>query len=425
MSDPRPAAPDRTPRVALPVDDACFRGARTVVDVLRDAGHEAWLVGGAVRDLLMGRAPPDWDVATAATPEAVQALFRRTIPVGVQFGVVRVRLKGFEYEVATFRADLGYTDGRRPDAVRFTDLREDVRRRDFTINGLALDPRTGEVVDLVGGVADLRDGVIRAIGDPDARFGEDRLRPLRAVRFAARTGFAIEPATWDAVRRSAAAVARVSAERIADELKKMLGTARPGLGWRLLEASGIRAVVLPEAAGDPAVVAATLDALAGADVGTTWAGALWSLGPEGAATALRRLKCSNAMQKDVADTVRLGLLLDAFPMPDVAARKRALREPRSRAALHALEAWRAATGRDDAPVRAAREALAGWTPEDLSPPRLATGQDALAAGIPAGPGVAEALRTLEDAQLRGDVTDPAGARAFLARAAQAQGPARA
>ena len=128
--------------MTLPEGDPGFLGARRVVEILRGAGHEAWVVGGAVRDLLLGAVPPDWDVATSARPEAVQALFHRTIPVGVQFGVVRVRLKGFEYEVATLRADLGYTDGRRPDGVRFTDLREDVQRRDFTINGLALDPAT-------------------------------------------------------------------------------------------------------------------------------------------------------------------------------------------------------------------------------------------------------------------------------------------
>jgi poly(A) polymerase len=404
--------PDRLP---LPVDDPCFAGARTVVDMLRAAGHQAWLVGGAVRDLLMGASPPDWDVATSATPQQVQSLFRKTVPVGVQFGVVRVRLKGFEYEVATFRADLGYTDGRRPDAVRFTDLAEDVRRRDFTINGLALDPRSGEVIDRVGGVEDLRAGLIRAIGDADARFAEDRLRPLRAVRFAARTGFAIEAGTWEAVRRAAADVAGVSAERIADELGKMLRSGRPGTGWRLLEVSGIRTVVLPEATADGEVVAGVLDALPGADLETAWAAALWPLGPEAAASTLRRLRCSNAMQRAVASVAGLGRTMEALPDGDVPGWKRALREPRAADAVRVLGAWRAATGQDDAPVRAAEARRAAWSGADLNPPRLAGGHEALAAGIPSGPDVARALVALEDAQLRGDVRDAEGALAFLRR----------
>ncbi len=411
--------------MTLPEGDPGFLGARRVVEILRGAGHEAWVVGGAVRDLLLGAVPPDWDVATSARPEAVQALFHRTIPVGVQFGVVRVRLKGFEYEVATLRADLGYTDGRRPDGVRFTDLREDVQRRDFTINGLALDPATGEVVDWVGGVADLRAGVIRAIGDADARFAEDRLRPLRAVRFAARTGFAIEAATADAVRRAAADVAVVSVERIAEELRKTLQSPRPGLGWRLLVETGLLPVVLPEASGRAPVetTVAALDAATGVpgDAGRTpdapamWATALWPLGPEGAAATLRRLRLSNRAIRDAAETVRLGRAVAAFPVDDAAVAKRILREDRAAAGIAVLHAWRRAEGLDDAPVRAARQQLAGYAPEDLHPPRLATGDDAIAAGIPAGPRVAAALRDLEDAQLRGQVADAEAALDFLRR----------
>src|SRR5438034_3299871 len=166
--------------------------ATELVRRLRAAGHEAYLAGGCVRDRLLGREPLDYDIATSAPPETVQALFPRTVPVGAQFGVVLVIADGMPVEVATFRSDAAYVDGRRPSAVHFGSAREDARRRDFTINALFLDPLTGEVVDFVGGQRDLSAGVIRAIGDARSRIAEDRLRMLRAVRLAARLGFAIE-----------------------------------------------------------------------------------------------------------------------------------------------------------------------------------------------------------------------------------------
>lgn len=395
--------------VDLPVRDPLFQGARKVVTVLRDAGHDAWIVGGAVRDLLTGGAPPDYDVATSARPEQVMALFRKTVPVGVQFGVVRVRLMGGEFEVATLRADVGYTDGRRPDAVRFTDLREDVLRRDFTINGLALDPVTGEVVDLVGGLQDLADGVLRAIGDPDARFDEDRLRPLRAVRFAARTGFAIAEGTYAAIARHAAAVASVSAERIADEMRKLLTGPRPGAGIRLMADTGLLAALLPELPADAtrADAAEALDRLA--DAGgpdrwpAGWALLLWPLGGDGAAGVMGRLRHSRRMIDDVAAIVAIGRALEGPDPDDVAATKRLLRRAQAPLAVAALGALRAARGLDAGPAGRAAGLLAGWTADDLHPARLVTGNDAMAAGVPRGPRVAAALRAVEDAQLRGDV----------------------
>jgi tRNA nucleotidyltransferase/poly(A) polymerase len=399
------------------VDDHGFRAARRIIEILRAAGHQAWIIGGAVRDLLIGTMPPDWDVATSAHPADVQALFHRTIPVGVQFGVVRVRLMGAEVEVATFRADLGYSDGRRPDAVRFTDLREDVLRRDFTINGLALDPGNGEVVDLVEGIADLRAGRIRAIGNADARFAEDLLRPLRAVRLAARTGFSIESGTWEAVRRAAGSVAVVSVERIAEELKKTLLSSRPGLGWSLLADSGILEAVLPEVAGGPSVaqVSSALDASVGSDAETMWANVLWPIGPAGSAGTLRRLKYSNHFIRDTSETIRLGQAASRFPIEDRAAAKKLLREARAAAGLAVLAVCRQVEGLDDRPVREAREFLLGLGPEDLWPLRLLTGDDVLAAGIPRGKGVSEALCALEDAQLRGEVTTTEAAKAFVCR----------
>src|SRR5215469_10760032 len=182
--------------------------ARQVAERLRAAGYQAYLVGGCVRDLLLGREPKDFDVSTDAPPERILGLFPGSDQVGAHFGVVLVKGAGHHVEVATFRSDREYVDGRRPTAVRFeTDPRQDVLRRDFTINGLMMDPATGEVLDFVGGRADLDERLVRAIGDPEVRFREDHLRLLRAVRFAARLGFTIEPATLAAIRRHHSAIA--------------------------------------------------------------------------------------------------------------------------------------------------------------------------------------------------------------------------
>src|SRR4030088_1760290 len=186
-----------------------------IVETLRQQGFHAYLVGGCVRDLLLGRDPKDYDVATSATPEQVMSIFPETYAVGAQFGVVLVPSPEGDVEVATFRSDIGYSDGRHPDEVRFSrDPREDVARRDFTINGMLLDPLTNEVLDFVGGRKDLEDKIIRTIGDPERRFAEDKLRMLRAVRFAARFRYSIEPSTWAAIQKLAPAIHIVSRERV-------------------------------------------------------------------------------------------------------------------------------------------------------------------------------------------------------------------
>src|SRR5438067_2189759 len=195
----RPFAGIRSPCDALRTMADRRALATGIVRRLREAGHEAYFAGGCVRDQLLGREPLDFDVATSAPPEVVGSLFRRTVPVGAQFGVILVVEDGVPFAVATFRSDDAYVDGRRPTRVRFVSAREDAERRDFTINGLFLDPLEGEIVDFVGGQVDLRAGIIRAIGDAQARIAEDRLRMLRAVRFAARLGFTIEPATRAAI----------------------------------------------------------------------------------------------------------------------------------------------------------------------------------------------------------------------------------
>src|SRR5258708_7867193 len=257
--------------------------AISVVRALRDRGHQAYLVGGCVRDLLLGREPADYDVATDATPDEVMRIFQETYAVGAQFGVVLVPapdiknksvipsadetsqsevsseprtllsargdtpLKARHIEVATFRSDIGYSDGRHPDQVRFSrDPREDVQRRDFTINGLLLDPLSDEVLDYVGGQKDLQAKMIRAIGDPALRFAEDKLRMLRTVRFAARFEYKIEPTTMSAIQKLAAQIHQVSRERVRDEITKMLIEGHARCAFELLDETGLLHEVLPE-----------------------------------------------------------------------------------------------------------------------------------------------------------------------------------
>ncbi len=223
--------------------------ARQVIAKLRTMGHQAFLVGGCVRDLLLGVKPKDFDIATDARPDRIMDLFPRSGRVGAQFGVVLVRDVFDQVEVATFRSDHDYLDGRHPEQVRFeNDPREDVLRRDFTINGLMMDPDTGNVLDFVDGRGDLSRGVVRAIGDPNARFREDHLRLLRGVRFAARLGFEIEPATFDAMRRDHALILKVAMERVRQELVRILTEGGARRGFELLDASGMLADLLPEVA---------------------------------------------------------------------------------------------------------------------------------------------------------------------------------
>src|SRR6202158_6197187 len=245
-------------RETAPVPEAKRRAAE-IIRTLRKQGHQAYLAGGCVRDLLLSREPADYDVATDATPQQVMQIFPQTYAVGEQFGVVLVpessgatgapARQGTTVEVATFRSDAGYSDGRHPDEVRFTKSpREDVQRRDFTINGMMLDPATNEVLDFVGGRDDLKAGIIRAIGDPERRFTEDKLRMLRAVRFAARFDYKIDPATMAAIQKLAPKIHQVSCERVREELTKMLTEDQARRAFELLDTTKLLPEVLPEIA---------------------------------------------------------------------------------------------------------------------------------------------------------------------------------
>lgn len=220
--------------------------ANQIVKTLWDKGFDAYLAGGCVRDKLRGVAPKDYDIATSARPEDIQKIFAKTVPVGVAFGVILVIEEGTAFELATFRKEGGYQDGRHPTEVAFTTVEEDARRRDFTVNGLYLDVRSNKVLDFVGGEADIKKKVIRTIGDPTHRFTEDHLRLLRAVRFAVQLGFEIEKETWTAVCKLADKIKLVSQERIRDELSKILTSPNPGRGIRLLDECGLVQHVMPE-----------------------------------------------------------------------------------------------------------------------------------------------------------------------------------
>ncbi len=220
--------------------------AREVAARLRERGHIAYFAGGCVRDIIRGETPKDFDIVTDARPEAVQKIFPRTYAVGAHFGVIIVLENGFQFEVATFRSDDAYIDGRHPSAVRFSSPEEDAKRRDFTINGMFYDPVAEEVIDFVGGRSDVAAKLVRAIGDPAQRFAEDRLRMLRAVRFATALDYKIDSQTWDALLASAPSINQISAERIRDELVRIFISPNRVRGWDLLDSSGLMRAILPE-----------------------------------------------------------------------------------------------------------------------------------------------------------------------------------
>lgn len=227
-------------------NDDKLAGAREIVGRLRREGFEAFFVGGCVRDHLRGVTPGDYDIVTSALPDQVVGLFERTVAIGVKFGVIMVLMNGRPYEVATFRSDDVYEDGRRPSSVHFSTAREDVLRRDFTVNGLLMDPVTGEIIDYVGGRADIEYKVIRTIGNPDVRFGEDYLRMLRAVRFAANLSYSIDPETKKAIAGRAGSICGISAERILEETRKILTRGGARRGFELLSETGLLGQILPE-----------------------------------------------------------------------------------------------------------------------------------------------------------------------------------
>lgn len=378
-----------------------------VVRALREAGHEAFLAGGCVRDLLLGLSPKDHDIATSATPDQVKAAFRRTVPVQPELGVTMVLLGDERLEVTTYRSEGAYLDGRRPSNVGPADAKLDVQRRDFTINGLLLDPETGEVHDHVGGVQDLRDGILRCIRDARERFEEDHLRILRAVRFAVRFGFSIEPATWEAMQDLSDRVATLSGERIHEELDKMEAQGSFGKAFELLLDSGaIRAldVRLHDRLRDPVSRERLARLLAGPRrVPGSWVALLamplcdWWATPldfgkptpihPAQKSWLERLRCSRLESEAAMFVWSRWPLCWESPVPPPSHRAPLVRDRSWPAMADALERFRTVFPGQASPLEHL-EPLARTIPKSLP----ALGLEFQAAGVPKGPRLGDAIR---------------------------------
>jgi poly(A) polymerase len=399
MNDPSTNAAPPSP-IELPPE---AEAAVAIVRKLVAAGHTALLAGGCVRDLLLGHPPQDYDVATSARPKQIVQLFRPTRQVGAQFGVVLVRKFRRWVEVATFRWDGPYLDGRRPSKVVFSDAREDARRRDFTVNGMFFDPLTGHVIDYVGGEADLKAGVIRAIGDPAARFEEDHLRLLRAVRFAARLDFPIEPRTFAALREHAASLAGVAAERVRDELERMLSDANRAKAFDLLDQTGLLGSLWPAATWSAERVEAARKLVARLPAEARFELAFAALVLDRTLAEIhdiaRALTFSNDEREEVAWLVEHQADLDNPAAVQLAGLKR-LMAYRAFADLRqlALARWAGDSAAAAWPA-ALQTRLAAIPPEAVQPPPLVTGDDLTARGIPPGPVYKEVLEVLYTRQL--------------------------
>jgi poly(A) polymerase len=427
--------------------------ADRICATLQRSGQKAFLVGGCVRDLLLGREPADYDVCTDARPDRVMELFPYSLTVGAKFGVILVVEEDAQVEVATFRSDIGYSDGRHPDRVIYSDTpQEDVRRRDFTINGLLMDPATREFLDFVDGRADLKARIVRAIGDPRLRFGEDKLRMLRAVRFAARFGFEIDPTTVAAIRELASLITQVSPERIREELTKLLTEGSARRGFELLDDTGLLAVVLPDVArmkgvqqppqfhpeGDVWIhTRMMLEKLPPNSSPTlAWGVLLHDVGKPptfspatGPGTRIRfdgHVEIGVRMAENIGRELRFSnneieqieaLVANHMRFIDVrqmrqATLKRFVRLSRfdEHMELHRLDCL-ACHGNLEA-YNFVQKFVEETPPDQVRPPKLVTGEDLKKMGIVPGPKFKEILTAIEEAQLDGQVSDREGALEF-------------
>jgi len=426
----------------MKTDTLMEKTAREIAGRLREQGHTAYFAGGSVRDLLRGETPKDIDIATDARPDAVQAIFARTYAVGAHFGVIVVLENGLQFEVATFRSDGAYLDGRRPAEVHFSTAEEDAARRDFTINGMFFDPVANEVLDFVGGRADLERRVIRAIGDPSQRFAEDRLRILRAVRFATVLGFEIEPATWDAVLASASSINEISAERIREELVRIFLSPNRIRGWDLLDSSGLMAAILPELEkmkgceqppqfhpeGDvfkhTRIMLDLLPAEASLplvfsvlfhDIGKPPTSSVDEngrirfnghdrIGAEMTEAVMERLRFSRAEIDATVEAVRQHMVFKDVPNMRVAKLKRFMARPTFEDELELHRVDCASSHRMMENYDFLRQKKEEFANEPIIPPPLVRGDDLIALGLKPGPRFGEILEAVETLQLEGALT---------------------
>jgi LAO/AO transport system ATPase len=413
--------------------------ALKVLETLKQSGYSALFAGGCVRDRLLGKEPKDFDIATSATPEQVKALFAKTVPVGAHFGVMLVIESGETFEVATFRSDGAYVDGRRPDTVSYASVEEDAKRRDFTVNGLYWDGTSNDPLDLVQGQADLQKRIIRTIGEPKKRFLEDHLRLLRAIRFAVRLGFEIEPATFSAIKENASLIQSVSSERVRDELTKILTSAHPAQGIRLLDETGLLPLLLPEVTamkgveqpseyhpeGDVYVhTLLLLEQLCEASPELAWGALLHDvakpvtfdraadrirfhghdrIGAEMSDVILRRLAFSNESRELICALVAQHLRFKDAKQMRLSSLKRFFSLDRFdlHMALHKIDCM--ASHKDLTAYRFCEEKLAEFSKLPPPPLRLVTGEDLKGLGYKPGPEFSKILRAVEDAILEGTV----------------------
>ena len=410
-----------------------------VAATLTSHGFTSYLVGGCVRDLLLGLEPKDYDVATSARPEQVAALFPGSELIGAHFGVILVKHEGQSVEVATFRSDGAYSDGRRPETATYeSDPRQDALRRDFTINSLFLDIATNQVLDFCGGQVDLRAGILRAIGQPETRFEEDYLRMLRAVRFAARFGYVIEPNTFAAIRKLHARILDISAERIREELNRILTEGGARRGFELLSETRLLERLLPEVKAMQGVeqpaeyhpegdvwqhTLLMLEGLENPTITLAWGVLLHDIAKPPTFTFKDRIRFSGhaelgaLMSRTILNRLRVAgqeverihdLVLNHLRFIDVtrmkaSTLKRFLRQPHfeEHLALHRLDCL--SSNRRLENYEFVRQKLAQMKPEELRPARLITGEDLILLGYPQGQQFREILSAVEDAQLEGGV----------------------
>jgi poly(A) polymerase len=429
-------------------DSKPYPVAAAIVQKLQEHGYVAYFAGGSIRDALRGIPPKDIDIATSAKPEEVQEIFHRTIPVGIQFGVVRVLAADMEFEVATFRSDGVYLDGRHPSEVRFSTPEQDALRRDFTINGMFYDPLSDRVLDYVNGRKDLSRKLIRAIGQPSERFAEDRLRMLRAIRFASTLEFEIESDTWSAVTAEARAIAIVSPERIRDELLKILGSPHRLRGFDLLDKSGLLSVIVPEVAalkgcdqpeqfhpeGDVFVHTRLMLSLLAPNASATQVFAVLlhdigkpptrssdpldqrirfnghdKVGAEMAEAVMMRLRFPRHEIDLVVEAVRNHMVFKDVQQMRPARLRRFMARPHFGIELELHRVDCAGSHGDLENYQFLVHKASEFAREPLIPPPLVRGDDLISMGLKPGPKIGELLEAVQTAQLEGEVTTRAQA----------------